>query len=205
MIFNRNKKKENNMNTSAAFSTASTEDVPAPDRLWQFLQSELRKPIVGQKNEIVSSAAFFCRPLDRVEPRDFIYAGVGGLRKSTVAAFIKTPEAVFVMCRLSGEDVRAPAISLREMRSESDILSEIERVPTVLRRQIINDFSPQMALDVMDEARRRHLLPAITAHNEVVVDFGGKTGRAIESLRAAVCGARPLSQMDGPAAVMLQV
>ncbi len=193
------------MDTSAAFSSVSSEEGSVADRLWQFLQDELKKPGARQKNEIVSSAAFFRRPMDQVRPQDFIYAGASGSRKSTAAAFIRTPEAVFVMRQFSSDgNGKTPVLSLREMRGEGDIHYEIHQAPTVLRGQIINNFSPQLALDVMDEARKRNLLPVLTAHSEVVVDFDGKIEGAVQKLGLAVHGAQFQPQTKGSAVVSFQ-
>lgn len=174
------------MNTSTAFSSVNSHS-PA-DRLYRFAQDELRKPDARQNNSIETVWSFFHGHASQIAPEDFLYDGAGGTKKSTLAAFVKTPESMFVMRQFSGGASGKPVVSLHEMRTEKNILYEIYKAPTVLRGRIICDFPPELALAVMDEAIKRDMLPKSVFHGEVVSDFGDRTKDSTDKLRREIRG-----------------
>lgn len=168
-----------------SFSSSSRADFSA-DQIWQLLQAEIKTSNAMVKNTITSTRNHFGRPDAWVTPDDFINERVGGARNSTLVALIKTPEAVFAMRQFSNDGNGKPVISLRELATDGSVRHEIHEASTVLHGHILNDFSPDLALAVMDAAKKQGFLPKTTIHGEVVSDFGGRNGRTMEKLRRVV-------------------
>lgn len=177
-----------NMSATASLteSFSSAENNSSADRIWQFVRDELKKPAARQKNSIETVWSFFHQPASQVKPEEFLYDGAGGTKKSTLAAFVKTPESVFVMRQFSGGVAGRPSVSLREVTTEEDSLYEIYKVPGVLRGQIIDNFPPELALAVMKQVMVRDMLPKSVFHGEVVTDFGGRTKVSMDKLRREI-------------------